>query len=174
MMFFTIINHFEDLTRSFSSISGNDGMLSFFVLLFALLIPIFTDTFAYLIGGIFGGKKLAPKISPKKTWSGAIGGVIVCTLLCSAVFFIFNSVPSIATMFSNTGIEIYKIVIIAFIGAILSECGDLFESYLKRSAGVKDSGNIMPGHGGMLDRLDSHFFVAPFIFIAFSIIFLLI
>lgn len=172
--FLTTINHFEDLSHSFSEVSGTNGYLSLFVLLFALLIPVFTDTFGYLIGGIFGGKKIAPKISPKKTWSGAIGGLVACILLSITVFCIFNAFPVVAKIFANTGISLYKIAIISFLGSILAQCGDLFESYLKRSAGIKDSGNIMPGHGGILDRFDSHIFVAPFIFIAFSIIFLLI
>ena len=76
-------------------------------------------------------------------------------------------------MFDVTKITLWKVAIISFLGSLLGQCGDLFESYLKRNAKVKDSGKIMPGHGGMLDRFDSHIFVAPFIFIAFSILFLI-
>lgn len=172
IMFLCLINHYEDMTSSFDVVSGHNGYLSFFVLLLAFLVPVFSDTFAYLTGGIFGGKKLAPKISPNKTISGAVGGLIWCVLLSITVFCIFNSIPSMAVMFENTGITLWKVAIISFIGSVLGQGGDLFESYLKRSANVKDSGNIMPGHGGMLDRFDSHTFVAPFIFIAFSILFL--
>ena len=74
----------------------------------------------------------------------------------------------------DAGISVWKLVIISFIGSIISQLGDLFESYLKRSASVKDSGNLLPGHGGMLDRFDSYVFVAPFMFIAFSILFLVL
>lgn len=168
----TFINHFEMMSTTFSVVEGHDGYLSLFVLLFAFLVPILTDTFAYLTGGIFGGKKLAPKISPNKTISGAIGGILWCVLLSIAVFFIFNSIPSMATMFTTTKITVWEIAIIALVGSVLGQLGDLFESYLKRSANVKDTGKIMPGHGGMLDRFDSHLFVAPFIFIAFCILFL--
>ncbi len=172
--FLTLINHFEDLSSTFNGLADKGGYISIFVLLFAFLVPIFTDTFALLMGGLFGGKKLAPSISPKKTISGAIGGFLWCVLLSVTVFYLFNAVPSIAELFSATGIKVWKIAIISAIGSVLGQLGDIFESYIKRQAGVKDSGNIMPGHGGMLDRFDSHAFVAPFIFVAFSIIFALI
>ncbi len=174
LLFLTLINHFEDLSSSFTALTGFDGWVSFFVLLFSFLIPIFTDTFAYLMGGLFGGKKLAPKISPNKTISGAIGGTVWCVLLTVAIFFILDSIPSISTILLDAGISVWKLVIISFIGSIISQLGDLFESYLKRSASVKDSGNLLPGHGGMLDRFDSYVFVAPFMFIAFSILFLVL
>ena len=172
VMFMTLINHFEDMGTSFEVVSGHGGYLSFFVLLISFLIPIFSDTFAYITGGIFGGKKLAPKVSPNKTISGAVGGLVWCVILTITVFCIFNSIPAMATMFNSTGINLWKLAIISAIGSVFGQAGDLFESYLKRSANVKDSGKIMPGHGGMLDRFDSHIFVAPFIFIAFSILFL--
>lgn len=174
LLFLTLINHFEDLSSSFTALTGFDGWVSFFVLLFSFLIPIFTDTFAYLMGGLFGGKKLAPKISPNKTISGAIGGTVWCVLLTVAIFFILDSIPSISTILLDAGISVWKLVIISFIGSIISQLGDLFESYLKRSASVKDSGNLLPGHGGMLDRFDSYVFVAPFMFTAFSILFLVL
>ena len=170
----TFINHFEDLKTTFSGLKGFGGYISLFVLLFAFLVPIFTDTFAYLMGGLIGGKKLAPKISPKKTIAGAVGGLLWCVLLSVTVFCLFNAFPKMNEYFVLCGINIWKIAIISAIGSVLGQAGDLFESYLKRLAGVKDSGNIMPGHGGMLDRFDSHIFVAPFIFVAFSIIFALI
>ncbi len=172
--FMTFINHFEDMSNVFAGLTNFGGYISLFVLLMTLLIPIFTDTFAYLTGGLIGGKKLAPSISPKKTISGAVGGLLWCVLLSVTVFCIFNSFPVMADYFARAGINIWKIVIISFIGSILGQCGDLFESLLKRWANVKDSGNIMPGHGGMLDRFDSHMLVTPFVFIAFSIIFLMI
>ena len=119
-------------------------------------------------------KKLAPKISPKKTISGAIGGLLWCVLLIVAVYYICHSIPSMGTILDGAGISVWKVIIIAFIGSIISQVGDLFESYLKRSAGVKDSGKLLPGHGGMLDRFDSYIFVAPYIFIAFSILFIVL
>ncbi len=119
------------------------------------------DTFAYLTGKNFGKHPLAPSVSPKKTIEGLIGGmtgtVIVAFLLKYTGFLDF---------FSNG-----KLVLFALSISILATLGDLFESYLKRKAGVKDSGNIMPGHGGILDRLDSYFFVIPalFVYLIFTI-----
>ncbi len=172
--FLTLINHFEDMTISFGGLADKGGYIGLFVLLFTFLVPIFTDTFAYLMGGLFGGKKLVPSISPNKTIAGAIGGFLWCILLSVATFFIFNAFPYMAELFASTGITVWKIAIISAGGAIVGQVGDLFESYLKRQAGVKDSGKIMPGHGGMLDRFDSHVFVAPIIFVAFCIIFALL
>lgn len=174
IMFLTLINHFEDMTASFGSFGGFGEKISLFVLILAFLIPIFSDTFAYLVGGLFGGKKLAPKISPNKTISGAVGGLFFCILLSIVTFFIFNSIPSMQVALASGGINVWKVAIISMIGSVLGQLGDLFESYLKRSAGVKDSGKIMPGHGGILDRFDSHLFVAPFVFIAFCILFAVI
>ncbi len=171
--FLVLINHFEDLSSTFA-LTDFGGKISFFCLLLAFLIPIFTDTFAYLTGSVIGGKKLAPKISPKKTISGAIGGLIWCVLLSITVFCLFNAVPSMSTLLSRANITLWKVGIISAVGSLVGQGGDLLESFFKRSAGIKDSGKIMPGHGGILDRFDSHFIVAPIVFISFSIIFLLI
>ena len=92
-------------------------------------------------------------------------------LLSVVVMCIFNSIPACAGILAEAGINIWRIVIISFIGSILCQLGDLCESYLKRSAGVKDSGAIFPGHGGMLDRFDSYIFLMPYLFVAFSILF---
>lgn len=172
--FLTFINHFEDMTTTFSGLKGFGGYISLFVLLIAFLIPIFTDTFAYLMGGLFGGKKLVPKISPNKTIAGAVGGFLWAILLSITVFCLFNAFPVMNGYFVESGISLWKIAIISGVGSLLGQAGDLLESYIKRLSDVKDSGNIMPGHGGMLDRFDSYMFVAPFLFVAFSIIFALI
>ena len=169
MIFFTFINHLGNLGTTFTVLAENGNIISVFVLLLAFLIPIFTDTFAYLVGSLIGGVKIAPKISPNKTLSGCIGGSVFCVLLCLVTFFIFNA-TSVGAVFQTCGITVWKVAIITVIGSVLGQFGDLFESYLKRSAGVKDSGKIMPGHGGLLDRFDSHMVVAPFVFIAFAIL----
>lgn len=174
LLFLTFINHIEDMTTSFGAVSGLGGRLSLFILIFTLLIPIFSDTFAYLTGGIFGGKKVAPKVSPNKTISGCVGGLVWCVLLSITFFCICNSIPSMAQVLSATGITLWKVALISVFGSVISQLGDLFESFLKREAGVKDAGKILPGHGGMLDRFDSHIFVAPYIFIAFSLLLILL
>ena len=122
-------------------------------ILITIFILIWTnDTFAYLVGKNFGKNKLFPSVSPKKTIEGFIGGLL---------FSIIGGVL-LAKYFIEAK-YIYFWVIIAIIVSIFSTLGDLIESKLKRVAGVKDSGTIMPGHGGILDRLDSIIFVIPFI-----------
>lgn len=174
LIFMSLINHFDEMTSSFSQVGEFGGYLSLIALLFAFLIPIFTDTFAYLVGGIFGGKKLCPKISPNKTISGAIGGSLCCLLFSVAIYFILFSIPDLRTIFTQTGFAFWQVMVISFLGSILAQLGDILESLFKRQAGVKDSGRLLPGHGGMLDRCDSYMFVMPFVFIAFAIIVLII
>lgn len=130
--------------------AGDYGML-IILLLFATVWG--ADTLAYFSGKTFGGAKLAPKISPGKTWSGFFGGVAGACLLASALLYWFE--------FSISIVSIIFIVALA----LLAQIGDLFESGLKRHFGVKDSGKIIPGHGGVLDRIDGLIFacVATFI-----------
>jgi len=99
------------------------------------------DTMAYIVGSLVGKTPLS-KISPKKTWEGTLGGIILATFVAGVIAWQFD-------------FSIQKIVIIAGIASIAGTFGDLLESKLKRMAGIKDSGNIMPGHGGFLDRFDS-------------------
>jgi len=111
------------------------------------------DTFAYLVGIKFGKHKLFERISPKKTWEGFFGG-LVFAIFAGFLFSHFTSDYPIAK-------NIVKWVGLAIIVVIFGTIGDLFESYIKRSLNVKDSGTILPGHGGLLDRLDSILFAAP-------------
>lgn len=115
--------------------------------LWALALVWATDIGAFFAGRSLGGPKLAPRISPAKTWSGLIGGIILSTLLAAA-------------MHGGYGLPLRLVLATPFL-AILAQTGDLFESALKRRAGVKDSGNVLPGHGGVLDRLDGVVPVAP-------------
>jgi phosphatidate cytidylyltransferase len=122
-------------------------------ILVSILILIWTnDTFAYVVGKSLGKNKLFPKVSPKKTIEGFIGGM----------FFAVISSYLLANFFLEAKI-IYIWLIIAIIVSVFSTLGDLIESKFKRVAGIKDSGSIMPGHGGILDRLDSIIYVVPFI-----------
>lgn len=165
LMSMMLLNHFDDL--AIEGIADYNGILSIVILMFAFLIPIFTDTFAMLTGMLIGGKKLCPKLSPKKTISGAVGGTLFCTLLSACVYFILNSTNLFYNAFLNGGLPIWAFLIIVFIGSIVAQAGDLFESFLKRKAEVKDSGKLLPGHGGILDRIDSYIFVTPYLLIAF-------
>lgn len=165
----TVLNHLDSLSTTFPSIDKFGGYLSLTTLLLCILIPVFTDTFAYLTGSLIGGKKLMPNVSPNKTISGSIGGIVWCVLLSICTYLILNAIGPINMAFVNAGLQIWHIAIISFIGSILAQCGDLFESFLKRKAGVKDSGKLLPGHGGILDRFDSYIILPAFLLVFFAI-----
>lgn len=121
---------------------------------FALLVVVFLgDTFAYFGGSLFGKHKLMPAISPKKTVEGAIGGALGSII--SGVIFASFFLPQVPKLWMAG---------LCLLVAFVAQSGDLFASLLKRVAQVKDSGQIMPGHGGLLDRLDGIFFSAPVIY----------
>ncbi len=130
------------------------------MLVFCLLCSWLTDTGAYFAGTLFGKHKLSPRISPKKTIEGAIGGVIVCVALTWAIAFLCVSTLGIVDGYT---INVINLIILTAICSIISMIGDLSFSVVKRTYGVKDYGNIMPGHGGVLDRFDSFMFVAPLV-----------
>ena len=126
-------------------------------LLYFFLIVWSNDTFAYLTGRFFGRTKLFERISPKKTWEGTFGGLIFSGI-CVIVIHLFVNIDLLFWLIASQLIAI---------GAIL---GDLFESLIKRSLNVKDSGTIIPGHGGILDRFDAAMFAAP-VFLVWLIIY---
>ena len=169
LMFLIIFNHIEEMGYVFSKATDENGLLSVLILAIAFLIPFIADTFAYLTGTLIGGKKLCPKISPIKTISGAIGGVVWTAIILVVLFLIFNSGTALSTVFSSINLTWWHILIIAIIGSVACVFGDLFESYTKRKADIKDSSDILPGHGGILDRLDSFCFSTPLVFIFFVI-----
>lgn len=123
------------------------------LLILILSLIWINDIFAYLVGMKFGKHRLFERISPKKSWEGSIGGLIF-TMLSAGLFAYF-------TQF----FEIVDSLVIALIVVIFGSLGDLTESMFKRQAGVKDSGNLIPGHGGILDRFDATFFAVPFVFV---------
>ena len=139
-------------------IRENIGLLFF---LFVILICIFTDIGGYVFGKIFKGPKLT-KISPNKTYSGVIGGFLIS--LAMGLFFL---------QYTNTdflGNDRYKTLLGILFISFISQLGDLIISYFKRKARLKNTGNILPGHGGLLDRIDGMIFVIPTIFILIFII----
>jgi phosphatidate cytidylyltransferase len=107
-----------------------------------------SDTFAYLAGRAFGKRKLFESVSPKKTWEGFIGGTVL-TILFSVILSHYFKIP------------IFQNLLIAFLTVVFGTLGDLVESMLKRQYGIKDSGQILPGHGGVLDRFDALFISLP-------------
>ncbi|MFV5691898.1 phosphatidate cytidylyltransferase [Flavobacterium sp. LT1R49] len=135
-------------------------------IIIGLFILIWTnDTFAYIVGKSIGRTKLFEKISPKKTIEGFFGGIVFAVL---AGYLISKYYIRAKPQFSDRSILIWTSI--AVIVGIVGTIGDLIESKFKRIAGVKDSGSIMPGHGGILDRLDSVIFVAPIIFLFYQIL----
>ncbi len=125
------------------------------LLVFAIFIGAFiTDTGAYFVGCFFGKHKLAPQLSPKKTIEGSVGGVVATVL----AFCLYGYVGRLTFDYS---VNIVNLAITAVLLALVSQVGDLAASAIKREIGIKDYGNLMPGHGGALDRFDSVLFTAP-------------
>lgn len=126
-----------------------EGLIFIF---FSLFIIWATDSGAYFIGRAIGKKKLWPEISPNKTIEGSVGGVF-CAIIVALLFLLFTDIPA----------SFIQMLLITVVLSVFGQIGDLVESALKRHYDVKDSGNIMPGHGGILDRFDSLLFVWPLI-----------
>ncbi len=151
-----LIDLYEE--KSFYYYGGERASPAGFISLFVILCMWINDTMAYLVGSLIG-KTPFSKISPKKTWEGTIGGVVLCVAILG---FLASLILDLA---HSTPFPSYHWYIIAAIAAIFGTLGDLFESKLKRMAGVKDSGQMMPGHGGFLDRFDSLLLATPFVWL---------
>ena len=156
---FFIINHIE----TFTALNINSPYLSLILIVFIWGIALLSDTFAYLVGSTLKGPKLCPKISPNKSWSGAVGGVIGGVLMGVITYLLMRNINCLNIILTGTKINLSWLMILGGLGSAVSQVGDIFESYLKRKAGVKDSGNFMPGHGGMLDRVDALMFALVFV-----------
>lgn len=136
-------------------------------LLMVFAITPCADTFAYFVGSIVKGKKLCPNISPNKTVSGFIGGLIGGMIASLLVYFIFTEKGAI---FNSVFLEVLLFAGAGIACALLTAYGDLVESVIKRKLGIKDMGKILPGHGGMSDRIDGLTFAAPVISFVFTIL----
>jgi len=147
---FTLMVQIPFLNTEYSYV--NTIILGVFILIWT------NDTFAFLIGKNFGKHKLLERISPNKTIEGFIGGMVF-TFIASLI---------LTRVFSSLSLD--KWIVIAGIVSVFGVLGDLIESMFKRQAGVKDSSNFIPGHGGFLDRFDSVIFAAPFIFIYLQLV----
>lgn len=126
----------------------SDGQLGFQAFLFVALIVWATDILAYFVGRGLGGPLLWPRISPNKTWSGAIGGLAG------------GLAAGLALAYADGSGRLASVGVIALVLSLLAQAGDLFESAVKRRFGAKDAGRIIPGHGGLMDRLDGFLFAA--------------
>lgn len=147
-----------------------------FAISFAIFLPVFSDTFAYLVGSTLGKRKLCPSISPKKTVAGTIGGLLG-SVLCAVTFFLlfdlYAVIPVGYVSFSDSvAVRAVVFVVLGIVGGVLAEIGDLAASRIKRTMNIKDFGNIFPGHGGVLDRLDSIMFTLVMFFTAFTFMYM--
>ena len=135
------------------------------IILFMFILTWTFDTFAYITGTAFGKHRIIERVSPKKSWEGFIGGAIFTFL---ATWLICN-INLLNTYFS-THLDSSQTIAITVLIPISATIGDLIESYYKRSAGVKDSGDFIPGHGGILDRMDAFMITIPIIFIIIKLL----
>ncbi|NLC79305.1 MAG: phosphatidate cytidylyltransferase [Ruminococcaceae bacterium] len=135
-----------------------------FMLLIALALGWIGDTCAFFTGRAFGKRKLCPEISPNKTVAGAIGSIVGTPLFIVASFFVYSVLDRQTAFggFKGDPLAIGFVFLMGVIGAVVGMLGDLAASYIKRECGIKDFGNIMPGHGGAMDRIDSVMFTGVF------------
>jgi phosphatidate cytidylyltransferase len=140
-------------------VSGYNKNMDFVIPLLIMVAVWINDTMAYLIGSIIGKTQISA-VSPNKTWEGTIGGIIVSILIVTKT-----------TNYLLPILHINIVFLICLISTIAGNFGDFFESKLKRFAGVKDSGSMMPGHGGFLDRFDSILLAGPFVWILLDIMY---
>ena len=146
------------------NVSGETG---FIALLLVFVIASFSDTGAYFIGSLVKGRKLCPEISPKKTVSGFIGGLIGGSIGAVLVRIVFDGAKG---MFFEGDLEWLIYLFVGLFGAAVSAFGDLVEGGMKRKLGLKDMGDVLPGHGGILDRIDSTMFTSVFIYFVLRLV----
>lgn len=152
-LIYLVIPFYLFVELSVLSTKGSQVLIGMFILVWS------NDSFAYLSGRLFGKTKLFERISPKKTWEGTLGGILLTSV--SGV---------LISMFLDTQFDLLFWLVASFLVALSSIFGDLLESLFKRNLGIKDTGNILPGHGGVLDRFDAAIMSAP-IFYAWLVIY---
>lgn len=173
MAMFKNRNVLNDLGYSFLGWFYSSFLLIFGVLLFnkeqgawllgfAFVGTMVTDIFCYFSGVLFGKHKIIPRISPKKTWEGSIGGFVFCIIFVLLYSFIVKSITGMV-------FPLYKTILIGVVIGIVGQIGDWSSSYIKRQLKIKDFGKLLPGHGGLLDRLDSLLIILPFIYFILEI-----
>ncbi|MBO7215299.1 MAG: CDP-archaeol synthase [Clostridia bacterium] len=154
LVFLTLINHL--------------GNFSLFALVLVFVTSYSTDTMAYLVGSKLKGKKLCPSISPNKTVSGAVGGVLGGVLGGIITYYAFKWIGINPFNLNSEANAIIYLILTGMVFSIVTQVGDLFESFLKRGLNIKDMGNLLPGHGGILDRVDGLMFTSFAIFLFYS------
>ena len=136
------------------------------LLLFLMVCVWSGDTAALYVGRAFGKHKLAPRLSPGKTWEGSIASIAASILIAALVVYVSDTLSARGNTILHISEPLWQTLVLAAIVNIAAQLGDLLESAIKRGAGVKDSGTILPGHGGILDRIDALLLAAPILWFA--------
>ena len=134
-----------------------DGEFGAYIFILPFIISWITDTFAYFSGYLFGKHKLIPEVSPKKTVEGSVGGTLFAVLFTLLYGYIIGKI-------TGADVQYVSLAVVALAVSLLSQCGDLIMSLIKRKFEIKDYGKLFPGHGGVLDRFDSIIMTAPIIY----------
>ncbi len=159
----TRIMYFRDIHKVFPEQNYNENH-GLFLILFAMFCAWMTDVMAYFAGSFFGKHKLCPNISPKKTVEGAVGGVAGCVISTVVLYAVFTNF-----IFEAQENNYLAVILMTIFLSIISMCGDLTASVIKRNFGIKDFGKLIPGHGGIMDRFDSMIFVLVAFYAIFNI-----
>lgn len=166
---FILLNHLATIITLPEGLA-NANIVGLVAIVAVFALASLVDIFSMLFGKLIGGKKLMPSVSPNKTISGSVGGILFTMLVATALYFVLTAFASVNTLFYTINFGIWQVLLLTFLTGVFCNVGDLFESFLKRKAKVKDSGTILPGHGGLLDRFDSHSLAAVVVLVFFIIL----
>ena len=179
LMVLVLVNHVSDpvaiLQGKYPSALDAIAFNSDLLIVFVFAVSPVCDTFAFFFGCAFKKRfpdKLAPEISPNKTIIGGIGGLVGGVVTAAAIYFIYNAITGVG--YVNMHIWLPAYLAMGFLAAAATEFGDLVESCIKRKLGIKDMGNTIPGHGGVLDRIDGTLFASVTVYLVFALIRLLV
>ena len=166
-----IFNHITSFSSELSNVTVFENYdLGLIILIAWFATTIMSDTCAFYVGSLIKGKKLCPNISKNKTISGAIGGILGSILFSVIAYVIMCTDFTLSNILNDIGLNYFTVIVFGLVASIFTQAGDLFESLLKRRAGVKDTGKLLPGHGGIMDRCDGLSFNAIWVLIFFLII----
>lgn len=179
LMVLVLVNHVSDpvaiLQGKYPALLGELAFNSDLLILFVFVVSPVCDTFAFFFGRLFKKHfpdKLAPEISPNKTIIGGIGGLVGGVVTAALIYFIYNAITGVGYVNMQIWLPVY--LAMGFLAAAATEFGDLVESCIKRKLGIKDMGNAIPGHGGVLDRIDGTLFASVAVYLVFALIRLLV
>lgn len=161
---FSVFTYLRDIGSHFEGKA--DKVFGIYLVILVLVCSWFTDTFAFFVGSAIGKHKLCPKISPKKSVEGAVGGIVLTLVFNEILLLVFERF----FFTSDTVVSYLSIAVISVLLSVISMFGDLAASTIKRNFGVKDFSNLIPGHGGIMDRFDSCLFVLPTLYVIVNVL----